>query len=161
MHSDCSQRLRTSKSHLHSLSPGCLGNIYVVWAAKQVWWNAPKPCSWQCPQHVEPDFSEVALCFPKENDRANIIFLFLCQIHLLLYTLLVLLLQICFHLCSKQLHNCRRLGAGVKLAVYLTLNGLYSSTQNNFPSSYKKIPRRIWQKRGKEREGQAKVSLRY
>lgn len=45
----------------------------------------------------------------------------------------VQLLQLCFHLCSKQLRNCRGLRAEVKLAVYLTLNGLYSSNTEQFP----------------------------
>lgn len=39
---------------------------------------------------------------------------------------------------------------GWKLAVYLTLHGLYSSIRNNFPSSYKKMPEESDKRTGKK-----------
>lgn len=107
----------------------CWGTYLAAWPACETWllWS---------------------LCFPKKHDRANIIFPFLHQIHLLPYVPLVQIFQLCLHLCSKQLRNCRGLGAGVKPAVYLTLNGSYSSIQNNFPSSYKRKPEEYDNRRG-------------
>lgn len=45
----------------------------------------------------------------------------------------------------------------MKLGVYLTLNGLYSPVQNNFPSSYKKMPEESDKRGGKKRKGKQRL----